>query len=65
LWSLRRRNKQGEQVKLEHNQGCIGEFETALDGEVEAIADNMDFADANQIPGDLTVHSDFENPYVT
>jgi hypothetical protein len=57
-WSLRSYNKQGKQVELEHNQGCLGEFETAFDGEMEAIADMMGFVDANQIPGDLTIHSD-------
>jgi hypothetical protein len=48
-WLLRSYNKQGKQVELEHNQGCLGEFETAFDGEMEAIADIMDFVDANQI----------------
>jgi hypothetical protein len=57
-WSLRIYNKQGKRVELEHNQGCLGEFETAFDREMETIADIMDFVDANQIPGDLTIHSD-------
>jgi hypothetical protein len=46
-WSLRSYNKQGKQIELEHNQGCLGEFETAFDGEIEAIAGIMDFVDAN------------------
>jgi hypothetical protein len=45
-------------VELECNNGCLGEFETAFDGEVAAIADIMKFAIDNQIPGDLKVHSD-------
>jgi hypothetical protein len=45
---LRGYNKQGKLVELEHNQGCLGEFETAFDGEMEAITDIMDFVDANQ-----------------
>jgi hypothetical protein len=48
-WSLRSYNKQGNLVELEHNQGCLGEFETACDGEIGAIADIMDFVDSNQI----------------
>jgi hypothetical protein len=49
---------QGKILELEHNQGCFGEFETAFDGEMEAMADIMEFVDSNQIPGDLTIHSD-------
>jgi hypothetical protein len=49
-WSLRSYNKQGKQVELEHNQGCLGESETAFDREMEAIVDNMDFVNSYQIP---------------
>jgi hypothetical protein len=44
-------------VKLERNKRCLGEFETAFDGEMEAIADIMEYAIINRIPGDLTIHS--------
>jgi hypothetical protein len=36
----------------------LGEFETAFDGEVEAIADILEYITRNQIPGDVTIHSD-------
>jgi ribonuclease HI len=57
-WSLRGCDGQGKQVELECNKGCLGEFETAFDGEMEAIADIMEYAIDNQIPCDLTIHSD-------
>jgi hypothetical protein len=57
-WSLRGYNDQGKEVELECNKGSLGEFETAFDGEMEAIADIMEYAIDNQIPGDLTIHSD-------
>jgi hypothetical protein len=57
-WSLRAYNDQGKQVEVEHNKGCLGEFETAFDGEMEAIANIMEYVIDNEIPGDLTIHSD-------
>jgi hypothetical protein len=35
----------------------MGEFETAIDRELETIADIMAYAIDNQIPGDLIIHS--------
>jgi ribonuclease HI len=57
-WSLLGYNDQGKEVELDCNKGSLGEFETAFDGEMEAIADIMECAIDNQIPGDLTIHSD-------
>jgi ribonuclease HI len=57
-WSLRGYNDQGKEVELDCNKGSLGEFETAFDGEMEAIADIMEYAIDNQIPGDLTIHFD-------
>jgi hypothetical protein len=57
-WSRRGYNDQGKEVELDCNKGSLGEFETAFDGEMEAIADIMEYAIDNQIPGDLTIHSD-------
>jgi hypothetical protein len=57
-WSLRGYNDQGEQLELDCNKGCLGEFETAFDREMEAIADIMEYAIDNRIPGNLTIHSD-------
>jgi hypothetical protein len=46
-----------ERVK-ESNMRLVGikEFETAFDGEVEAIADILEYITHNQIPGDVTIH---------
>jgi hypothetical protein len=55
-WSLRAYNDQGKQVEVENNKECLGEFGTAFGGEVEAIANLMEFIVDNEIPGDLTVH---------
>jgi hypothetical protein len=49
-WSLWGYNDQGKQVELDCNKGCLGEFETAFDGEMEAIADVIEHAIDNQIP---------------
>jgi ribonuclease HI len=57
-WSLRVYNDKGKEVEVENNKGCLGEFETAFDGEVEAIANLMEFVVDNEIPGDLTIYSD-------
>jgi ribonuclease HI len=43
---------------LDCNKGCLGKFETAFDGEIKVIADIMEYAIDNQIPGNLTIHSD-------
>jgi hypothetical protein len=45
---------------LDCYKGSLGEFETAFDGEMEAIVDIMVYAIDNQIPGDLTIHSDVQ-----
>jgi ribonuclease HI len=45
-------------VELVHIKGCLGRYETVFDGEMEAIADIMEFVNQNEIPGDLTIHSD-------
>jgi ribonuclease HI len=57
-WSLPGYNKQGKTVELVHNKGCLGQYETAFDCEMEAIADIMEFVNQNEIRGDLTIHSD-------
>jgi hypothetical protein len=57
-WSLGGYSKKGKQVELAHHKGCLGQHETAFDGEVEAIGDIMEFVNQNEIPGDLTIHSD-------
>jgi hypothetical protein len=44
-WSLLGYNDQGKQVELDCNKGCLGEFETTIDGEMEAIADIMELCD--------------------
>jgi hypothetical protein len=46
--------------KLVHNKRCLGQYETAFDGEMEAIADIMEFVNQNEIRGDLTIYSDPE-----
>jgi hypothetical protein len=43
---------------VEYNKGCLGEFETAFDGELEAIANIMKYVIDNGILCDLTIHSD-------
>jgi hypothetical protein len=57
-WSLWGYNDQGKEVELDCNKGSLREFETAFDREMEAIADTIEYAIDNQIPGDLTIHSD-------
>jgi hypothetical protein len=57
-WSLRGYNTQGKTVELVPNKGCRGQYETACDGEMEAIADIMEFVNQNEIRGDLTIDSD-------
>jgi ribonuclease HI len=43
-------------VELVHNEGCLRQYETAFDSEMEAIA-IMEFVN-KEIPGDLTIHLD-------
>jgi ribonuclease HI len=40
------------------DKGCLGQYETAFDGEMKAIAYIMELVNQNEIPGDLTIHSD-------
>jgi hypothetical protein len=42
---------------LEWNPGCLGGFETAFDGEIEAFIDLMEWTTDIQIPDELTIHS--------
>jgi ribonuclease HI len=51
-------NSKGKQDEIAWNKGCLGEFETAFDGEIEAIADILEYINRNQIPGDVIIHSD-------
>jgi hypothetical protein len=57
-WSLHSYSKQGKPVELVHNKGCLGQYETMFNGEMEAIADIMEFVNQNEIPGNLIIHSD-------
>jgi hypothetical protein len=45
-------------MELVYNKGYLGQYETAFDGEIEAIADIMEFVNQNEIPGDLTIYYD-------
>jgi hypothetical protein len=51
-------------VELVHNKECLGQFKTEFDGKMEAIADIMEFVTQNEIPGDLTIHSDVQGAIV-
>jgi hypothetical protein len=57
-WSLGGYSKNSKLVELAYNKGCLGQYETGFDGEMEAIADVMEFVNQNEIPGDLTIYSD-------
>jgi ribonuclease HI len=57
-WSLQKIDNKGKQVEVEHNKGSLEKFETAFDGEMEAIANIMEFVNKTEVPGDLTIHSD-------
>jgi hypothetical protein len=35
------------------DKGCVGEFETAFDGEMKAIADLIEYVSDNEIPKKL------------
>jgi ribonuclease HI len=56
-WSLQLHKGRGKQVEIDYNNGSLGEFETAFDGEMEAIANIMEYVN-NEIPGDITIHLD-------
>jgi hypothetical protein len=38
-WTLRKSDCNGNEKEIAWDEGCLGEFEIAFDGEVEAIAD--------------------------
>jgi hypothetical protein len=57
-WSLLVYKDQGKEVQLDYNKGCLGEFETTFDGKIEEMADIIEYAFDNQIPGELTIQSD-------
>jgi ribonuclease HI len=57
-WSLQLHKGRGKQVEVDYNNGSLGKFETAFDGEMEAIANIMEYVVDNEIPGDITIHSD-------
>jgi hypothetical protein len=43
-----------------YNTECLTEFETVFDREVEAIANILQYMIDNEIPGNLTIHSDLQ-----
>jgi hypothetical protein len=45
-------------VELVYNKGCLGQYETGFDDEMQAIADIIEFVNQIEIPGDLTIYSD-------
>jgi purine nucleoside permease len=47
-------------MELVYNKGCISQYETTFDSEMETIADIMGFRNQNQIRGDLTIHPDVQ-----
>jgi hypothetical protein len=61
-WLPREYNDQRKDVELDCNKGFLGEFEATFDGEMEVIADLMEYTIDNHIPGDLTIHSDAHGP---
>jgi hypothetical protein len=46
-----------EKKETAWDKGCLGEFEIAFDGEVEAIADILEYVTRNQIAEHVTIHS--------
>jgi hypothetical protein len=56
--TLRRRNNDRKCEELEWNTGCLGGFERPFDGRIEALINLMESVTDNEIPGDLTTHSD-------
>jgi hypothetical protein len=57
-WSLREYNNPSRTVELVQNKGCLGQYNTAFGGEMDSIADIIEFVNQNKISGDLTIHSD-------
>jgi hypothetical protein len=53
-----RSNSKGKQHEVAWNKGCLGEFETTFNEEVEEIANILEYITRNQIPGDMTIRSD-------
>jgi hypothetical protein len=43
-------SKNGKLVELVPNKGCLGQYKTAFDGEMEAIAEIMEFGNQIEIP---------------
>jgi hypothetical protein len=59
-WSLQLHKGKGKQVEVNYNNGSHGEVETAFDGEMEAIANIMEYIVDNKIPGDISIHSEVQ-----
>jgi ribonuclease HI len=57
-WTLRKSDCNGKEKEIAWDKGCLGEFEIAFDGEVEAIANILKSVTRNQIAGDVTIYSD-------
>jgi hypothetical protein len=57
-WTLRKSDRNGKEKEIAWDKGCLGEFEIAFDGEVEAIADILEYVTRNQIAGDVKIYSD-------
>jgi hypothetical protein len=57
-WTLRQQDHRGKDIELESNKRCLREFETTFDGEMEAMADLMEYVTDNEISGNFAVHSD-------
>jgi ribonuclease HI len=57
-WTLRKSDRNGKEKEIAWEKGCLGEFEIAFDGEVEAIAEILEYVTRNQIAGDVTIYSD-------
>jgi hypothetical protein len=55
-WTLREATSDRKQAEINSNKGWLGGFETAFDGEVEAVTDILEYITMNQIPG--TINSD-------
>jgi hypothetical protein len=55
-WTLRQQNHQGKDIELDSNKGCVGEFERAFGGEMEAIADLMEYVTDNEISQSIQIH---------
>jgi hypothetical protein len=44
-WALQLHKGKGKQVEVDHNNGSLGEFETAFDRETEAITNIMEYVE--------------------